>query len=89
MSTVKPRINMTLEPEDHERLRELAERTGRSLSEQARTLLLEMMEILEDGALSSLAAERRGTYSRDKAMSHEDVWGKTKTEKKRKKRSGG
>jgi hypothetical protein len=76
MASKKPRINMVLDPDDYEKLRVLAEMNDKSLSDQARSLLLEMMEIREDMALAEMAAKRRSTFSRGKALSHEQMWGR-------------
>lgn len=75
MSTQKPRINMVLESENYRALKTLAEREGKSLSDLARTLILEMLEILEDQELAAVASERRKSFSRNKALTHEAVWG--------------
>ena len=75
MATVKPRINMVLDPEDYSELKALAKHEGRSLSDLARSLVMEMMEITEDRGLAALASERRKTFSAQAALTHKQVWG--------------
>ncbi|MBI4563510.1 MAG: hypothetical protein HY716_02295 [Planctomycetes bacterium] len=75
MPTRKPRINMVLASEDYAELRALAERAGTSLSDLTRSLVLEMLEILEDRELAAMASERRESLSGGKTLAHEAVWG--------------
>lgn len=76
MATVKPRVNVPFDRAVYADLEALAAERGCSLSHQVRSLVLEMLELLEDRALASVAAGRRRTLRRKRALSHEQVWGK-------------
>ncbi len=73
MATKNPRVNVTLDPVTYRALRRVSSRSGRSLSDVIRTLMLEAMEIQEDAALARVAEERRQRAR--KPLSHLEVWG--------------
>lgn len=75
MATTKPRINVALDPASYEEIEALAERRGCSLSAQVRSMVLDMLELLEDRALASAATSRRRTLRGKTTLSHEQVWG--------------
>ena len=76
MATVKPRVNVPFDRTSYAELEALATERGCSLSHQVRTMVLEMLELLEDRALASAAAGRRRTLRRKRALSHAQVWGR-------------
>jgi len=73
MATTKPRINVPFDPAAYKELASLAKARGCSLSEQVRSMVLEM---LEDRELASAAAARRRTVRKKTVLSHEQVWGR-------------
>lgn len=75
MATTKPRINVALDPASYEEIEALAEKRGCSLSEQVRSMVLDMLELLEDRALAAEAAARRRTLRGMAKLSHAQVWG--------------
>lgn len=75
MATTKPRINVALDSASYGEIEALAQRRGCSLSEQVRSMVLDMLELLEDRALASAASWRRRTLRGKAALSHEQVWG--------------
>jgi len=75
MATTKPRINVVLDTASYERIEALAETRGCSLSEQVRSMVLDMLELQEDRALAKAAASRRETLRAKGALSHAQVWG--------------
>ena len=74
MPTKNPRINVVLEKPLYTRIERLAKRDGISLSLKVRDLVKEALEIEEDIALSSFAEERERTFSKAKALNHDEVW---------------
>jgi hypothetical protein len=74
MPTKNPRINVVLERPLYNSVGRLAERDGVSLSLKVRDLVKEALEIEEDIALSQLAEIREKTFSRKKALKHDEVW---------------
>jgi len=68
------RINEILEKPLYKRIERIAKRDGVSLSLKVRDLIKEALEIEEDIALSSFAAEREKTFRREKALKHSEVW---------------
>jgi hypothetical protein len=76
MATTKPRVNVTLDPASYRELEALADKHGCSLSEQVRSMVLDMLELLEDRALAAAAASRRGTLRGKATLSHEQIWAK-------------
>ena len=77
MATSKPRINVALDTGSYEEIEALARSRGCSLSEQVRSMVLDMLDLLEDRALASAASARRRTLRGKAALSHERVWGGT------------
>jgi len=76
MATTKPRINVVLDRGPYEELEALAAERGCSLSAQVRSMVLEMLDLLEDRALASAASERRRTLRGGATLSHDQVWGR-------------
>ena len=74
MPTKNPRVNIVVEPLLYEVMNDLASREGVSMSTLARDLIREALELREDAALAVLASEREETFSRDTALSHEELW---------------
>jgi hypothetical protein len=74
MPGVLPRISTVVEVPIYKALEKLAKRDGVSLSQKARDLLLEALELFEDETLESIALAR----SKNKAhlISHHDFWSK-------------
>jgi hypothetical protein len=76
MATTKPRINVPFAPAAYKELVSLAKERGCSLSEQVRSMVLEMLELIEDRELASAATSRRRTLRKKTALSHEEMWGR-------------
>ena len=74
MATTKPRVNVPFDAAVHETLAALARERGCSLSEQVRSMVLEMLELMEDRALAAVADARRRTLRKKDARSHEQIW---------------
>ena len=74
MATMKPRINVVLEPLLYEKVRFLAEKDGVSLSTKVRDLIQESIEVNEDISLADFAKERDKIFQKSKALSHDEVW---------------
>lgn len=74
MPVKNPRINVVLERPLYVAVGRLAARDGVSLSLKARDLMKEALEIEEDIVLSTLAEKRERTFSRTKALNHDEVW---------------
>jgi hypothetical protein len=74
MPVKNPRINVVLERPLYAAIEKLAARDGVSLSLKARDLMKVALETEEDIALSTLAERRERTFSRSKALSHDEVW---------------
>lgn len=74
MPTKNPRINVVFERPLYNSVGRLAERDGVSLSLKVRDLVKEALEVEEDIALSQLAETREKTFSRKKALKHDEVW---------------
>jgi hypothetical protein len=64
---------MVLEPRLFELVDALAKKEGVSLSEEARDLIREAIELREDRALDLLARDRRKTFDRRKALRLADL----------------
>ncbi len=58
MATRNPRLNITLEPEIVSQLTAIAKKEQRSISNVAKELVCEALELREDAILSVLAQER-------------------------------
>lgn len=76
MPTKNPRINIVLEKKSYEVIKRIAKKEGVSLSLKARDLLNEALEIYEDTILDEIGSEREKTFSRKKAITHDQVWNK-------------
>jgi len=74
MPAKNPRINVVLEKPLYNSIDYLAKRDGVSLSLKVRDLVKEALEIEEDVGLSVLAEKRERTFSKAKALKHEEVW---------------
>jgi hypothetical protein len=74
MPASNPRINVVLEKPTYDNVQRLAKRDGVSMSMKVRDLVKGSLEIEEDVALYAIAEKREKTYSRGKALSHDDVW---------------
>ncbi len=76
MPTKNPRINIVLEKKSYDVIKRIAKKEGVSLSLKARDLLNEALEIYEDTILDEIGSEREKTFSRKKALTHDQVWNK-------------
>jgi len=76
MPTKNPRINIVLEKKSYDVIKRIAKKEGVSLSLKARDLLNEALEIYEDTILDKIGSEREKTFSRKKALTHDQVWNK-------------
>ncbi|MGR3218510.1 MAG: toxin-antitoxin system, antitoxin component [Candidatus Anammoxibacter sp.] len=74
MPTKKPRINVVLEKPLYECIDQLAKKDKVSMSLKVRDLVKEALELEEDIALSGFAEEREKTFSKTKALKHNEVW---------------
>lgn len=74
MPTKNPRLNVVLEPSLYNALGQLADKEGVSLSLAARDLIKEALELHEDTYWQEVSQEREKTFSRKKALSHQEVW---------------
>ncbi len=72
MTTLHPRLNITMDPEKAAVLADLAKQNHQSISAMAKELILEALERREDMALSAIAEKRDS--SRQKRIKHEDAW---------------
>ena len=74
MSNRNPRVNITLDPQLVSTLNSLAKKRHTSVSDIAKDLIEEALELHEDFALSVLGDARELTPQ--KRVSHEDAWKK-------------
>ncbi len=74
MPTKNPRINVAMEKPLHDIIESLARRDGVSLSLKVRDLVKEAIELHEGVDLAMLAEKREGSFSRSKALKHDEVW---------------
>ncbi len=72
MPSVLPRISAVVEPSIFRALEKLAKRDGVSLSQKARDLLLEALELYEDSAWEYIARSRMKNKS--PSIAHHDFW---------------
>ena len=79
MPARNPRVNVVLERTVYDTVRRLAHRDGISISSKVRDLVHNALEADEDAALASLAAERERTFNRRRALTHQQVWGKSRS----------
>lgn len=75
MPTKHPRVNVVLERPLYDLIASWARRDGVSLSLKVRDVVKAAAEAEEDSVLAERAAEREGTFSRRKALTHKQVWG--------------
>ena len=76
MATKKPRVNVVLDKNIYNAVKDLSESEDMSMSSTIRDLVKEALELREDIALSKFAEKREKTFDRSKALSHKEVWGK-------------
>lgn len=74
MPTKNPRINIVLEKPLYNAIKKIAKKEGISISLKARDFIREALETHEDVVLDEIAGKREKTLSKQKALSHEDVW---------------
>lgn len=74
MPTKNPRINVVLDNPLYKNIKYLAERDGVSLSNKARELIKDAIEIQEDLYLAEIAQSREKTLTDSNTLSHEEVW---------------
>lgn len=74
MPTTNPRVNVVLGRRVYDAVARLARRDRVSLSGKMKDLVKDALELQEDTALVELAEARRRTFSRQAALSHEQVW---------------
>ncbi len=73
MAVKTPRIHTVLEPPVYRAVEKLARRSGVSLSQQVRDLVVNALETVEDAALESLADDRRRSFDPKTALTTEDL----------------
>jgi predicted DNA-binding protein len=74
MANRNPRVNITLDPELVSTLNALAKKGHTSVSNLAKDLIEQALELREDYALSLLGESREA--SSQKRVSHDDAWKK-------------
>lgn len=74
MPVKNPRINVVLERPLYNAIERLATTEGISLYLKVRDLLKQALEIEEDIALSAFAKRREETFTKSKALRHDEVW---------------
>lgn len=74
MPTKNPRVNVAMEKPLYMAVEYLAKKDGVSMSLKVRDLMREALEIEEDISLSLFAEERERTFSKTKALKHNEVW---------------
>lgn len=74
MPTSLPRISAVVEVPVFKAVARLAKRDGVTLSQKARDLLVDALELAEDEALEALVAPRR--RNRAPSIGHQDFWSK-------------
>ena len=79
MPARNPRVNVVLERTVYDTVRRLAHHDGISISSKVRNLVRDALEVDEDAALASLAAKRERTFTRRRALTHQQVWGKSRS----------
>jgi len=75
MPTSNPRINVVCEQHLYYEISLIAKSEGASLSSVANDLIREALELREDRALASIADERAKSFSRDTALTFDQVFG--------------
>ena len=74
MATKNPRLNVVLDPPLYYSVKKLARKNGISLSLEARDLIKEALELVEDTYWIEAAEEREKTFIREEALPHAQVW---------------
>jgi len=74
MPTTNPRVNVVFERPLFHSLEKLAAKDGVSLSTKVRDLVREALEEYEDSILLEVAQERAKTFTRKKALPHDQAW---------------
>ena len=75
MATKLPRLNVVLEPHLYQAIFRLSKKEGLSLSLVARDLIREALVIYEDAFWAKEAKAREATLTKQKTLSHKQVWG--------------
>lgn len=78
MPTKLPRVNVVLETPVLRSVQRLAAKNGVSVSQEARDLIWQALELYEDAYWVEQARARATTFDRRKALTHEEVWGHLK-----------
>jgi hypothetical protein len=73
MTTLHPRINVTLSADILAAMTELSVAEGKSVTSIARELMQEALELREDKILSAIGTQREAAHS--SYVSHQDIWG--------------
>jgi len=76
MATKMPRLNVVLEPPVYFTIVKMAKKEGISLSLKARYLIKEALEFCEDTYWVKQVQIRERTFSRKRALTHRQVWGR-------------
>jgi hypothetical protein len=76
MPTKNPRVNVVLERPLYDLVSSWARRDGISLSLKVRDVLKAAAETEEDAVLAECGENRERTFTRRKALSHAQVWGR-------------
>lgn len=74
MATNKPRINVVVNEQLYNLIKQLSEDENVSLSFMVKNLIEEALELREDIALGKFAQEREKTFSKSRALSHDETW---------------
>lgn len=82
MPTKLPRVNVVLGAPALRSVQRLASRNGVSVSQEARELIQQALELHEDAYWAEQAHQRAQTFDRRKALTHEQVWGHLKTRRR-------
>jgi plasmid stability protein len=78
MPARNPRINVLLDDPLYQKVRLLAKKDGVSISNKARDLIKEALEIEEDLFLAKFAEDREKTLNDSFTLTHKDVWHRKK-----------
>lgn len=74
MPASNPRVNVVLDKDLYQAVKEQAKHQGISLSLKVRDLVAMALSLDEDKFWLEKAKERSATFSKGKALSHDDVW---------------
>jgi metal-responsive CopG/Arc/MetJ family transcriptional regulator len=74
MPSTNPRINVVLEKPLYLKVERMAKKDGVSLSLKVRDLIKEALKYDEDAILYRIAKMRDKTFSKSRALTHEQVW---------------